>query len=203
MATRVPREAEAELVQLREEVARLQRTCLQLTERQRADPARPQVAWLSAGGSLNAWCRLCREATRCVNIACLTFSQPQVAFALEEARGRGVRVRIVVSGFDLDASPTQGAQLERLKFCGCDVRALFGRRLHSKVLMTEREVVVGSCNFTGGSQLNVERGVALRYDSPGDLVDEVEWFDQLYRDSVPFYLGMPAAVSRRAAPLVV
>ena len=103
-----------------------------------------------------------------------------------------------MSGFDLDASPTQGAQLERLKFCGCDVRAFFGRRLHSKVLMTEREVVVGSCNFTGGSQLNVERGVALRYDSPGDLVDEVEWFDQLYRDSVPFYLGMPAAVSRRA-----
>ena len=179
-------------------MARLQRTCLQSTERQCADPARPQVAWLSAGGALNAWCRLCREATRHINIACMTFAQPQVAFALEEARGRDLRVRLLVSGFDLDASPSQGDQLERLKFCGCEVRAFFGRRLHSKVLMTECEVVVGSCNFTGGSQFNVERSVALRYDNPGDLVDEVEWFNQLYRDSLPFRLGMPAAVSRRA-----
>jgi len=183
-----------EVVQLRGEVGRL-RERLRAAESTPTAPS-PSVTWLSAGGTLNAWCRLCREATRHIYIACFTFALPQVAFVLEGARARGVAVRLLVSGFDLDLSVNQGMLLERLKFCGCEVRAYFVRRLRAKVLMTEREIVVGSCNFTVGSQVNVERSVVLRYEQASDLADEAEWFHELYCVSCPFVIGMQGAVSR-------
>ena len=152
------------------------------------------MTWLSAGGTLNTWCQLCREATRHIYIACFTFAQPQVALALEEARARDIAVRVLVSGFDLDLSESQGLQLERLKSCGCEARAYFERRLHAKVLMTEREIVIGSCNFTTASLANTERGVRLQELTEAELLAEKEWYEQLFEAAVPYKDGIGEVV---------
>ena len=74
------------------------------------------------------------------------------------------------------------------------MRAHKGSRLHAKVLMTEREIVIGSCNFTTASFANTERGVRLQELTEAELLAEKEWYEQLFEAAVPFKDGIGEVV---------
>ena len=113
---------------------------------------------------------------------------------LEQARTRGLTVRVVFSGRDKGLTNNQGPRLQRLRSCGCEVRSHRGSRLHAKVLLTEREVVIGSCNFTAASMANAERGVRLSQLSERELIGQKEWYDALFEAAVPFKEGIGEVV---------
>ena len=58
------------------------------------------VEFLSAAETLVEWGRACREAESYVYVACFTYDHPSVMAMLEEARTRGLTVRLVFSGKD-------------------------------------------------------------------------------------------------------
>ena len=127
-------------------------------------------------------------------MACFTFDHPAVVGYLEQARSRGLTVRLVFSGRDRGLTSNQLPRLQRLRGCGCEVRAHKGSRLHAKVLMTEREIVIGSCNFTTASLANAERGVRLQELSEAELLTEKEWYEQLFEAAAPFKDGIGEVV---------
>ena len=80
--------------------------------------------------------------------------------------------------------------MQQLRSKGCEIRALQGQRLHAKVLMAERGMLLGSTNFTTASQRNVERGVALYGLGEEIRLAEQSWFDHLFGRGVKFAEGM-------------
>ncbi|CAK0832649.1 unnamed protein product, partial [Prorocentrum cordatum] len=192
-AVRELRDSEAEVVRLREEVQQLQAQ-LGATSRREA-----VTEFLSASETLAAWARACGEAESYVYVACFTFDQPGVVNYLEAARARGLTVRLVFSGRDKALTNNQGPRLQRLRACGCEVRAHKGSRLHAKVMMTEREIVLGSCNFTTASLGNVERGASLQELSEETVLEQKEWFEQLFEAAAPFKDGIGRLARGRAA----
>ena len=70
------------------------------------------------------------------------------------------------------------------------MRAHKGSRLHAKVLLTEKEIVIGSCNFASASLAKAERGVRLTELSEQGLVGQKEWYDALFEAAVPFKEGI-------------
>ena len=181
------RESDADVTRLQGEVERLQAAA--------APPRRGAAAkFLSAHGALEEWARACLEAESYVYVACFTFDHPAVVGYLEQARGRGLTVRIVFSGRDRGLTNNQGPRLQRLRACGCEARAHKGSRLHAKVLMTEREIVIGSCNFTTASLANFERGVRLQQLSEQELIAEKEWYEKLFEAAAPFKDGIGEVV---------
>ncbi|CAK0835569.1 unnamed protein product [Prorocentrum cordatum] len=187
-AVRELRDSEAEVVRLREEVQQL-KAQLGATSRRGA-----VTEFLSASETLAAWARACGEAESYVYVACFTFDQPGVVNYLEAARARGLTVRLVFSGRDKALTNNQGPRLQRLRACGCEVRAHKGSRLHAKVMMTEREIVLGSCNFTTASLGNVERGASLQELSEETVLEQKEWFEQLFEAASPFKDGIGEAL---------
>ncbi|CAK0865466.1 unnamed protein product, partial [Prorocentrum cordatum] len=187
-AVRELRDSEAEVVRLREEVQQL-KAQLGVASRRGA-----VTEFLSASETLAAWARACGEAESYVYVACFTFDQPGVVNYLEAARARGLTVRLVFSGRDKALTNNQGPRLQRLRACGCEVRAHKGSRLHAKVMMTEREIVLGSCNFTTASLSNVERGVSLQELSEGAVLEQKEWFEQLFEAAALFKDGIGEVV---------
>ena len=134
------------------------------------------------------------EAESYVYVACFTLDHPAVVGYLEQARSRGLTVRIVFSGRDRALTNNQGPRLQRLRACGCEVRWHKGSRLHAKVLMTEREIVIGSCNFTTASLANAERGVRLQELTEAELLAEKEWYEQLFEAAAPYKDGIGEVV---------
>ncbi|CAK0840013.1 unnamed protein product, partial [Prorocentrum cordatum] len=187
-AVRELRDSEAEVVRLREEVQQL-KAQLGATSRRGA-----VTEFLSASETLAAWARACGEAESYVYVACFTFDQPGVVNYLEAARARGLTARLVFSGRDKALTNNQGPRLQRLRACGCEVRAHKGSRLHAKVMMTEREIVLGSCNFTTASLGNVERGASLQELSEETVLEQKEWFEQLFEAAAPFKDGIGEVV---------
>ena len=88
----------------------------------------------------------------------------------------------------------QGPRLQQLRSRGCEVRAHKGSRLHAKVLTAEREIVIGSCDFTSASQANAERGVRLQELSEETVLAQKEWFEKLFGAAVPFKDGIGEVV---------
>ena len=185
-AVRELRESEAEVHRFREEIQELRAAMP-------AAPAAvggPQVAFLTASSTLSTWGRVCSEAESYVYVACFTFAQAGVVAMLEEARSRGLTVKLVSSGRDKGLTSNQAPRLQRLRGCGCEVKAHKGSRLHAKVLRTERAVVIGSCNFTAASQTNEERGVVLEGLGEQEMLSQVSWFDRLFEAAAKFTDGI-------------
>ena len=127
-------------------------------------------------------------------VACFTFDHPQVVDSLLAARERGVTVRVMFSQRDRNTTNNQGAQLQRLRGCGCEVRGHRSSRQHAKVLMTEREIVLGSCNFTEASLANSERGVLLHELAEDVMLAQKDWYDRLFDAALPFREGLGEVV---------
>ena len=60
--------------------------------------------------------------------------------------------------------------------------------------MTEREVIIGSCNFTAASQGNIERNVLLQDLAEEVLLAQRHWFEGLFDAAIPFMEGIGRAV---------
>ena len=61
--------------------------------------------------------------------------------------------------------------------------------MHTKWLIADNVLVVGSCNFSEASQNNLERGVRLRRLPAEDLADEVTTFDAYFERCTRFTDG--------------
>ena len=182
------RGSEAEIALLRAEVLQLRAEA--------AAPARSGAAigFLTAHRTLEEWARACEEAESYVMVACFTFDHPDVVGYLEQARTRGLLVRVLFSGRDKALANNQTPRLQRLRACGCEVRAHKKSRQHAKVLLTERAVVLGSCNFTSASMANTERGVLLRGLPEEELISQRQWYEQLWEAAAPFRDGIGEVV---------
>ena len=182
------RDAQAEASGLRSEVRRLR------AEVATAGLGKATVDFLPTADTLREWGRACRAAESYVHVVCFTFDHPQVVGYLEQARGRGLTVKVLFSFKDKGTTTNQGARLQTLRGRGCEIRGHRGSRLHAKVLMTEREMILGSCNFTTASMNNVERSVLLQELSEETLVSQRDWFEQLFDAAIPFMEGLGEAV---------
>ena len=69
----------------------------------------------------------------------------------------------------------------------------------AKWLITDDVVVIGSCNFSAASQLNIARGVRLRGIPREDMAREREDFDDLYARGVALEADFGAANTREVA----
>ena len=103
-------------------------------------------------------------------------------------------MKLTFSLRDKGTTNNQVPRLQRPRSSGCEVRGHKGSRLHAKVLMTEREIVIGSCNFTTASQANTERGVLLHELAEEVLLVQKHWFEGLFDAAAPFTEGIGAAV---------
>ena len=187
-AVRELRASEAEVVSLRAEVRQLQ------AQAATASLGKATVDFLSATETLHEWRRACGAAESYVYVACFTFDHPQVVTSLLAARERGVTVRVMFSQRDRGTTNNQGARLQRLRGCGCEVRGHRSSRQHAKVLMTEREIVLGSCNFTEASLANSERGVLLHELAEDVMLAQKDWYDRLFDAALPFKEGLGEVV---------
>ena len=113
-----------------------------------------------APGAVSEWIQMIRDAMQNIGILAYTFDLAgdilsPVADALCAARQRGVDVRIVI-----DAACGKGTSMrnlrpamQRLIRYGIRVRTSHGRkRLHAKVLLADRKLPIGSCNWSENSQ---------------------------------------------------
>ncbi|CAK0894772.1 unnamed protein product [Prorocentrum cordatum] len=115
-----------------------------------------------------------KEAESYVHVACFIFDQPGAVAHLEAARSRGLTARLAFSGRDKGPA-----------------------RLRAKALMTGREVVIGSCNFTAASLNNAECSAAVQQLSEEAMLEEKAWFEQLFEAAVR---ASPTASGRRCRP---
>ena len=115
-AVRELRAAEAEVAGLRTELEQVRVEAA--TERL----GKASVDFLSAADTLREWGRACRAAESYVYVACFTFDHPEVVRYLEQARGRGLTVKLMFSRKDKGITNNQGPRLQRLRGCGCEVR---------------------------------------------------------------------------------
>ena len=87
-------------------------------------------------------------------------------FALDEARGRGVRIRLLTEGERTDASAVKyasRAQYQALLDAGYEVHEFQPTMMHAKVMVVDRHLsIVGSANFDNRSlELNDEQTSAV------------------------------------------
>ena len=68
--------------------------------------------------------------------------------------------------------------------------------MHAKVVLTDKEIVLGSCNFTEASLRNLERGVLIRGLSDAELSAQHDWFMDHFNGGERFQGGVGAAVPR-------
>ena len=153
-----------------------------------------RARFVSAAETLTLWAVLCSEAESYIYIACFTFDLSKVVTMLEAARRRGVTVRLIFSSRDRKLAPNQIPCLQQLRSRGCEIHEHKGSRLHAKWLMTERGVLLGSTNFTGASQSNVERGVLLTGLTEREMRAEQGWYEQLFESGTKFTAGIGAPI---------
>ena len=179
------------------EVARLQ-GLLAAAEGRAAAPAagsqHPGIRGLSGAETEREWARLSAVAKEFICVACFTFDSSAAVLSLEQARARGITVKLVFSAQDKSLTRNQAPRLQRLRACGCEIRAHRPGRLHAKVFLSDAGSVVGSTNFTEASQQNTERGVLI----PAELEEfqriEREWFEKVFSLSPKFLDGLGEAI---------
>ena len=103
-------------------------------------------------------------------------------------------MRLMFGGRDWGLTSNRDPRPQMPRGCRCEVRALKDSRLHATALMTEREVVIGSCNFTAASQGNTERGVLLHELAEETLLGQKDWFERLFEAAIPFKDGLGEVV---------
>ena len=76
--------------------------------------------------------------------------------------------------------------MQQLHQCGAQVRLYGVRRQHAKILIADRELIMGSCNFTMASQHNNERNVYFPHLLEALFQSETEAFNQVFNASSEF-----------------
>ena len=163
------------------------------------------IALMPANDTLRTWVRLIESAVRLVCVIFYTFDLDILCTALEAAAKRGVTVRML--GDRQRVRQTKGTQaiLTRLSQKRITVKLRDGEPLsahytagvqsrlvetkqgqvHSKFLLADRNLVMGSTNFTTASQCNVETSAHVKLTTGGE--EEVQaFFDNLYESAEAF-----------------
>ena len=162
----------------------------------------PQPAATSHTRQVAAWIRAARTS---IDIAMYSYSDAEIAAALNEARGRGVAIRFL---FDtaaedrkLDLAGRTGSKSGRLEGAGIDVRWV-NKILHHKFAIIDgprddaerargARLVTGSGNWSyGGASIYDENTVFV--DGAGELaVAYQREFDHLWNHAADFALASP------------
>ena len=127
---------------------------------------------MGAGETLECWLDVINQATTRIGVLAFTFDLPEVLHALLRAQRRGCDVILIVDETHCLSRSTrlQNPALAELADGGVNVYMRRGvdrttarrkaavRRghCHAKFLMNEKDIVIGSCNFTRSSLQNVE-----------------------------------------------
>ena len=196
-ATLQLQESEARTRELHREISTLRE---ELTRTRRAPaPAaipRPIAEFLDAPGTLAAWTSALHGLHRddSVRIACFTFDLGSIVNGLLRARDAECLCMLVFSQRDSHITRNQSQALQRLRAAGVRVRGYHRARLHAKVMIVSTgevsEVIVGSTNFTGASQANVERNVRLSSVPAATLAGEIAWYDSVFDAAVDHSEGL-------------
>lgn len=150
----------------------------------RVDNATVETYFSPNGGAAEAALALIDGAKRRVWLAGYSFTSPEIAKALRNARVRGVQVRVV-----LDKSNQTGkySGATYLSNAGVDVR-IDSRYaiMHHKFIVADDWVALGSMNFTrAGDRKNAENFNVFRGAPRLTSVYAAE-FDRLYAESKPY-----------------
>ena len=152
---------------------------------------------LDAESSLKGWIDCVTSATQSIRVGFYTADLESVFVGLIEARGRGVAVTVLGDAATTRRNKNTTSQLQLLASRGARVGLTQGRLLteryaraspgswiegkrgifHGKVLIADRRMILGSCNYTTSSLCNVEWGVMLELSDKG-LEDATSRFDQ-------------------------
>lgn len=123
---------------------------------------RPAVCFTPGGDCTERIVAAIRAARQEVLVQAYSFTSPPIARALEEAKRRGARVRIIVDDSQMTQRYTQADEVARagLEIWVDDPSGI----AHNKVMVIDRETVItGSFNFSRSAQeRNVENLVVLR-----------------------------------------
>ena len=152
---------------------------------------------MNAGDTQARWIAAIGQAQVLIRISCFTFDSPTVVAALLSARARGVEVKLIFSDRDRGLTRNQEPRLQQLRAAGAEVRAHTAARLHTKWMLADSTLVLGSTNFTEASQGNVERSVAIARLPREQLAAEAAWYDRLFAVSAVYTSGIGARTPQR------
>ncbi|MEW6567974.1 MAG: phospholipase D-like domain-containing protein [Chloroflexota bacterium] len=122
-----------------------------------------------------------RGARSSIDLMAYAFTSDDIAQALIERAGEGVRVRVVVEGRQAEAT---GAEYARLRQGGLQARVYRGQGLlHHKVIVIDQALVItGSYNYTRSAEEYNDEAVLILHDPELAAWFSAE-FDRLYRDA--------------------
>ena len=163
-----------------------------------ADSLGAIVAFMSAADTIRAWIRLIEGAKLWIQIIFYTFDLDIICTALEAAKKRGVKVTVIGDrGRTNQAKGTQ-ALMSRLRSHKIETKIMDGVPLqehytagaqpssgfiqnrkgivHSKFMLADRDLVMGSTNFTTSSQCNLETNCQIKLTDKG--LEDVKRFYQ-------------------------
>ena len=147
------------------------------------------LAFMPASDTLRAWIRLIEAAKERIFLIFYTFDLDIIVTGLEAAKKRGVKIAVL--GDRQRVKQTKGTQalISRLKQHKIEVRHCEGGPLadhytsgassqsglvkeksgivHSKFLLADRNLIIGSTNFTTSSQCNLESSCQIRLNDLG------------------------------------
>jgi hypothetical protein len=142
----------------------------------------------------SAWARRIREADEKVWLRAFTFDCPEVADALMELRRRrgpeDVDIRILLDQEKTLTRATKRTEetIHRLQAGGIAIRVIQGKKLsliyegntslrgaqHSKMLLTDTNLIIGSNNYTLASQTNHELNVEITLAQGSHSLSKIE-----------------------------
>ena len=146
-------------------------------------PATPasEVYFSPNGGVRQRLVRAIEESRKTIDIAVYNFTAWELAGALSAAKGRGVRVRVLV---DRERAEAGGSSIRGLALKGIPVRSLGvpeqSLMHHKFAVFDERLVVTGSYNWTNSAEhANYENLVVL--EEPAVVARFQQEFGRLWR----------------------
>lgn len=144
-----------------------------------------QVIFTRATSTADVIEQLIRSATRFIDVALYRFNNPELAHALEDAAGRGVRVRLVLDRNKYEESSTAQRVLGS---CRIPFRLLYGRRglgskMHHKfAILDDHTAISGSYNWTLESEAeNYDSLLLLR--APAQIEAYRQEFEALWAEA--------------------
>ena len=152
----------------------------------------------------DAFLELIKRAEKELTIVMAYFSPlPEFMDDIKEAAGRGVRIKLVIPSLANFTDDTNKRTVRKLmKLCGGNISVwLSPKMLHAKLLMSEKEIILGSCNITKKAfhqldelDLCIEReGSGLEEQVEESVRKIIEESARVDGDSPPPYSRMLAA----------
>ena len=126
-----------------------------------------------------------------------TSNDPEFKSSLRRSGERGADVKILASTARVHSSDSMKHYLESLLSSGIQIRLLDKPAIHSKTLLTEKSMIVGSANYTVESQKLVETSVLFDINN-NTWQEEERKFQALWAKGVD--LAASAARPPRAQP---